>query len=70
MQNSSLDFFQQGCEEARSCALKDKIGDLHALSVVPRGVIVGCVLLASDHLLVVDELPVGTGTDLINHGKI
>lgn len=34
------------------------------------GEVVGCVLLAADELLGVEELAVGAGADLVNHGGL
>ena len=47
-------------------SIKDKVYDLLADGVVAPGVVVGGVLLAGDHLLGVEELPVGPGSDLID----
>jgi len=43
------------------------VDQLLAHSVVPTGVIVWCVFLARDHLLRVEEIPVGTGANFVNN---
>merc|ERR1719295_2364301 len=50
-------------------SVKDKIHDLLANSVVTSGVVVGGVLLAADHLLGVEQLPVGSSPHLVNDGR-
>jgi alkanesulfonate monooxygenase SsuD/methylene tetrahydromethanopterin reductase-like flavin-dependent oxidoreductase (luciferase family) len=46
--------------------VKDAIDELLADGVVATGVVVGSILLASDHHLGVEEVSVGTGADLID----
>ena len=46
-------------------AIQDLINEFFADGVVTTGVVVGSILLAGDHLLRMEELTVGTGTDLI-----
>ena len=46
-------------------SVEDKVNDLLADGVVAAGVVVGGVLLAGDELLGVEELTVGTGTNLV-----
>ena len=46
-------------------AVQDQVNKLFADCVVTSGVVVGGVLLASDELLRVEELAVGTSTNLI-----
>lgn len=46
--------------------VKDGLDELLANSVVTTGVVVGGILLASDHELGVEEVTVGTGTGLID----
>ena len=60
-------------ESLETCALvsqlpdpvEDDIDQLLSDGVVTAGVVVGSILLACDQLLRVEELTVGTGTDLI-----
>ena len=49
-------------------SVKDKVHDLLADGVVAPGVIVGGVLLTTDHLLGVEQLSVGSSPDLVNNG--
>jgi len=53
-----------------SDSVKDEIDDLLADGVVTSGVVVGGVFLAGDQLLGVEELSVGTGSDLIDDGRL
>ena len=46
-------------------SVKDDINNLLADGVVAAGVVVGSVLLAGDQLLRVEQLSVGSGTNLI-----
>lgn len=46
--------------------VQDLVNQLLANSVVTAGVVVGCVLLAGDHLLRVEQAAVGASADLIN----
>merc|ERR1712126_411830 len=48
-------------------SVKDKVHDLLANGVVTSGVVVGGVLLAADHLLGVEQLPVGSSPHLVTH---
>ena len=50
--------------------VQNHVNDLLADGVVTTGVVVGRVLLAGDQLLRVEQLAVGTRTDLICNGKI
>ena len=50
--------------------VKDKINNLLADGVVTPGIVVGRVLLAGDELLGVEQLPVGPGPHLVNHGGL
>merc|ERR1719187_2445682 len=50
--------------------VQDQVHNLLAHGVVTPGVVVSGVLLAGDHLLGVEELPVGPGTDLVNDGGL
>ena len=45
--------------------VEDEVDDLLADGVVAAGVVVGGVLLAGDQLLGVEELAVGSGSDLV-----
>jgi len=49
-------------------SVQNKIDDLLSDSVVTSGVVVGGILLASDQLLRVEELSVGSSSDLIDDG--
>lgn len=46
-------------------SVQDRVDDLLADSVVPTGVIVGCVFLSRDQLFRVEELAVGSGAHLV-----
>lgn len=46
--------------------VEDAINELLSDGVVTTGVVVGSILLASDHHLGVEEVSVGTGADLID----
>ena len=48
-----------------SDSVKDKIDDFFTDGVVTTGVVVGGILFAGDQLFGVEQLTVGTGTDLI-----
>ena len=50
--------------------VEDEVHDLLADGVVTAGVVVCGVLLATDHLLGVEELTVGAGPDLIDDGGL
>lgn len=50
-----------------SDSVEDKVDDLLTNGVVTTGVVVGCILFAGDQLFRVEELTVGTGSDLINN---
>lgn len=47
--------------------VQDTVDHLLANGVVTTGVVVGSILLASDHLFRVEKAAVGTGADFINH---
>jgi len=49
---------------------RTEVDDLLADGVVATGEVVGGVLLAGDELLRVEELPVGAGADLVDHGGL
>ena len=51
-------------------AVKGEVNDLLADGVVTTGEVVGGVLLAGDQLLGVEELMVGAGADLVDHGGL
>ena len=51
-------------------AVEAEVDDLLADGVVTTGEVVRGVLLAGDELLGVEELPVGTGADLVDHGGL
>jgi hypothetical protein len=51
-------------------AVKHEVNNLLADGVVATGVVVGGVLLAGDELLGVEELAVGAGADLVDHGGL
>lgn len=51
-------------------AVQAEIDDLLADGVVAAGEVVGCVLLAGDELLGVEELAVGAGADLVDDGGL
>jgi len=51
-------------------AVQDEVDDFLTDGVVATGVVVGGVLLASDQLLGVEQLAVGSGADLIDHGGL
>merc|ERR1719164_21007 len=51
-------------------AVEGEVNDLLADGVVTTGEVVGGVLLAGDELLGVEELAVGAGADLIDHGGL
>ncbi len=46
-------------------SVQDQVDDLFPNGVVASGVIVGSIFLAGDELLGVEQLAVGTSTDLI-----
>merc|ERR1712155_279632 len=50
--------------------VQDEVHYLLADGVVAAGVVVGGVLLAGHHLLGVEELLVGAGSDLVDHGGL
>jgi hypothetical protein len=50
--------------------VEDKVNNLLTDGVVTAGVVVGCVFLAGDELLGVEELAVGSGADLIDDGGL
>jgi len=50
--------------------VEDLVDELLADSVVATGVVVGCILLASDHLLRVEEGAVGASADLIDDVRL
>ena len=50
--------------------VQHQVDNLLADSVVSASVVVGCVLLARDHLLGMEELPVRPGPDLVNDGGL
>jgi len=50
--------------------VQDQIDDLLADGVVTTGVVVRRILLAGDQLLGVEQLTVGSGTDLVHHGGL
>merc|ERR1719440_1741546 len=56
------------CELAK--AVESEVDDLLTDGVVAASVVVSCVLLAGDELLGVVELAVGTGADLVDHGRL
>lgn len=47
--------------------VQDAINELLADGVVTTGVVVGCVLLAGDHVLGVEQASVGAGPDLVDN---
>ena len=49
--------------------VEDYVNEFPADCVVTTGVVVGSILLAGDQLLGVEELAVGSGTDLICNGN-
>ena len=51
-------------------SVQHKVHNLLADGVVTPGVVVGRILLACDELLGVEQLPVGPGPDLVNHGGL
>ena len=51
-------------------AVEAQVDDLLADGVVPAGEVVGGVLLAGDELLGVEQLAVGAGADLVDHGGL
>jgi hypothetical protein len=53
-----------------SDSVEDEVDDFFTDGVVTSGVVVGGVFLASDQLLGVEELSVGTGSDLIDDGGL
>jgi hypothetical protein len=46
--------------------VQDRVNELLADGVVATSVVVGSILLASDHLLGVEQASVGTGADLVD----
>merc|ERR1719310_1593626 len=50
-------------------SVQDKIDDFFANCVVTASIVVGGIFFAGDQLLRVEELTVGTGTDLINNSR-
>merc|ERR550534_3268431 len=50
-----------------SDSVEDKVDDFFTDGVVTTGVVVGGILFAGDQLFGVEQLTVGTGTDLINN---
>ena len=50
--------------------VQNQVHDLLAHGVVTPGVVVGGVLLATDHLLGVEELSVGASPHLVHHGRL
>ena len=50
--------------------VKAEIDDLLSDGVVSSGVVVGSILLAGDHLLRVEELSVGSSSDLIDDSRL
>merc|ERR1712025_424839 len=51
-------------------SVQHQVNDLLAHGVVASGVIVGSILLATDQLLRVEELPVGASPDLVHHRRL
>mmetsp|Transcript_6690 Transcript_6690/g.10578 ORF Transcript_6690/g.10578 Transcript_6690/m.10578 type:complete len:279 (+) Transcript_6690:660-1496(+) len=51
-------------------AVEHEVDNLLAHGVVATGEVVGGILLAGDELLRVEELAVGSGTDLVDHGGL
>jgi len=51
-------------------AVKGQINNLLTDGVVTTGVVVGGIFLSGDELLGVEELAVGAGADLVNHGGL
>ena len=51
-------------------AVQDEVNHLLANRVVSTSIVVGSILLTRDHLLRVEELPVGARPDLIDHGGL
>mmetsp|Transcript_36609 Transcript_36609/g.61693 ORF Transcript_36609/g.61693 Transcript_36609/m.61693 type:complete len:458 (+) Transcript_36609:171-1544(+) len=51
-------------------AVEAQVNDLLADGVVTTGEVVGGVLLAGNELLGVEQLTVGTGADLVDHGRL
>ena len=50
--------------------VQHKVDDLLTHSVVASGVVISRVLLASHQLLRMEQLSVGSSTDLINNGRL
>jgi hypothetical protein len=46
--------------------IEDLVDELLANSVMSASIVIGRILLASDHLLRVEEAAVGTGADLVD----
>merc|ERR1712054_422907 len=57
-------------EALETSALVGELDDLLTHGVVTTGVVVGSIFLAGDELLWVVELAVGTGADLVDHGRL
>jgi len=50
-----------------SNSIKDKVNNFLSNGVVTSGVVVGSILLATDHLFRVEQLSVCSSSDLIDH---
>ena len=53
-----------------SNSIKDKVNNFLSNGVVTSGVVVGSILLATDHLFRVEELPVHSGPHLVDDGGL
>jgi hypothetical protein len=51
-------------------SVKDQVNDLLTDGVMTTGVVIGSILLSRDQLLGVVQLSVGSGTDLIDDGRL
>ena len=50
-------------------SVKNQINNLLPDGVVTSSVVIGSILLAGDHLLRVEQLTVGSSTDLVNNSR-
>ena len=51
-------------------SVQDKIHNLLANGIMSSGIVIGSVLLSSNQLLRVEQLPVGSSPDFINNGRL
>ena len=51
-------------------AVQNQVNDLLSNGVVATGIVVGCILFASDELLRVEERTVGSSADLVNNSRL